>query len=181
MDALIALAVVAACAALNRVAGGGMWVGELWDEHRPNKLPGRALYPATVAIGLVAAIVQPWPVALALAGAFALWRSPAWGHMIGMGRFTPERPMDRFQKTLFHWADGDVRVAFLIRHLVTFLPGALLVGWLSGSPLLFALAVPVSIAFTGAYEIAWRVSRDNPIRLAEWLCGALWGALVLLT
>jgi hypothetical protein len=37
-------------------------------------------------------MVELWPVALAWAIAFALWRCFAWGHLIGLGRF---RPSDR--------------------------------------------------------------------------------------
>lgn len=54
---------IALCAMLNRFAGGGVWVGEWWNPSDPNKLWGRALYPAIALIGLVALIWHPWPVA----------------------------------------------------------------------------------------------------------------------
>jgi hypothetical protein len=84
MTFLALVAVIAGMGAVNTFAGGRF----IEDE----KLPGRNLYFATPLVFLLSWMVELWPVALAWAIAFALWRCFAWGHLIGLGRF---RPSDR--------------------------------------------------------------------------------------
>jgi hypothetical protein len=45
-------------------------------------------------IFLLSWMVELWPVALAWAIAFALWRCFAWGYLIGLGRFRPSDSTD---------------------------------------------------------------------------------------
>lgn len=181
-DLLIALVVLAACAFLNRFAGGG-WPGHLWDEHRPDKLWGRALYLAALGMGLAALLAgHGWSAALAVGLAFLAWRSPAWGLLISLGR--PSGASGRkphwFEGFLLGASAGSVHVALLARHLFLIIPGLVAIGWAAQSTFVLALALPFAVLATLAYEIAWRVTPREPIRTAEIIVGALWGALILI-
>lgn len=78
MSWIISLVVVAACAVLNRLRGDERW--------KPSWLPGRALFYVAPAIGTVALLAQPWPVALAFAAGYAFWAVWGWGHVQMRGR-----------------------------------------------------------------------------------------------
>lgn len=177
---MTALFLVVACAALNRFAGGGMWLGELFNPDRPDKLWGRALYPATVGVGLVAAIVVPWTAAAAIALAFIVWRSPAWGRAISLGNWSGamEREPHPFEATLFRLAGDDPHLALFLRHLVMLVPGLLVVGLTIGLWQLVFAAAPFAMLLTAAYVVAWKATPTAPIKTGEFICGALWGAMI---
>lgn len=171
--------ILAASAWLNRFAGGG-WPGHLWDTHNARKLPGRALYPATVGIGLVAALVQPWQVAIGMALAFIVWRSPAWGLLISLGRQSgaSSRPPHWFEALLLRATGGNVHIALFMRHLIMIAPGLALVSFVAHSPVYMFAPVFAALA-TLAYKIAWRLTPQAPIRNAEIAIGVMWGAMIL--
>jgi hypothetical protein len=166
---MTAALIILACAILNRLSGDARWMGKPAEGDGKGWLPGRPIYYTSVILGLVALALHPWPIALAFGSAYLLWRLPAWGHLIGLGRFTPSdrppSPIERF----FLWPDQNVHLALFFRHCLM-LPLAIVQPW--------ALAFPVLA--TAAYEVAWRVKPSKPIIVAEILAGALWGALMVI-
>lgn len=180
---MIAIAIVlAVCAFLNRFAGGG-WPGHFWDEHRPDKLWGRALYPAALGMALAAFLAgHGWPAALAAGLAFLAWRSPSWGLLISLGR--PSGASGRkphwFEGFLLEVSGGSVHVALFARHLFLIIPGLVVIGWAAQSTFVLALAFPFAVLATAAYETGWRETPREPIRTAEIIVGVLWGAMILI-
>lgn len=172
----------------NRFAGGGMYFGQFFDRDNPNKLWGRALYPATGVVFLAALLTHSWMVALAIALAFLVWRSPAWGRAISLGRHSGAmlREPHWFEKVLFKVSFGSPHGALLLRHFLMLLPGLFVVGFLLGHLWFYTviLAAVFAVALTIAYEAAWTLhefrSDQPPIRNAEMLSGFLWGVVILL-
>ena len=171
--------VISLCAMLNRFAGGGVWAGEWWNPADPNKLWGRALYPAIALVGLVALIVQPWPVALAFALTFGFWRSFSWGALIGLGRPSgaDHRDHNPVEATLLAWFGPHA--GLFVRHLFV-LPGFLVIGWLAGIWWAWLAAIAFAALATLSYKAAWRLGWPAPIRNAEIAVGALWGAAIVI-
>lgn len=174
---MIEALVISACAFLNRFAGGG-WPGHLWDRGRSGKLWGRALYPAIGLIGAVAMIMQPWPIALAFAGAFAFWRAFSWGILIGLGRPSgaDHRAHNPVERSLFDWFGPHG--GLFARHLFA-LPGLAVIGWLAGVWWAWIAAIAFAALATLAYELSWRLTPRMPLTTAEIAVGALWGALIV--
>jgi hypothetical protein len=164
------LAVVLAAALLNRVRGGGLWIG--------SRLPGRALWWSAVALAGVALLVAPWPVAVAWGLAFLVWGMPPWGHLIGLGRFAPDRNVTPSERWLLRVCEGSEHLAFFLRNLAI-LPGLLLVAILVDAVPLVAAGIIAAGLIVAVYEAAWRLNPRNPIWLAEIATGALWGALIV--
>lgn len=159
---------------LNRLAGGGFF-GYLFDTHNPNKLPGRALYPATVLLG-VAVYLVTFNVVFALLAAlsFIIWRSPAWGLFIGMGRHIPDRTFTKYETFLLKISFDNYHIAFFIRNLMWLVSGAMFSFYFSSiAPLIFSLVLAVQIVL--AYELGWLLSDysiiPHPIRTSELLSG----------
>jgi len=160
-----------ACAALNRARGDDRWM--------PDWLRGRALYYTAPLIGAIAAILGGISFGAAFGAAFFVWAVGPWGHLIGLGRFAPDRPATSLEAVLIEMAAGNVHVALGLRHLFA-LPGLMLAAAIAGELLLgVAAALAFSALATGAYEIAWRLRPSNPIIVAELLTGALWGGLAV--
>ena len=176
---MIAALVVSLCAMLNRFAGGGVWAGEWWNPADPDKLWGRALYPAIGLVGLVALIVQPWPVALAFAATFGFWRSFSWGALIGLGRPSgaDHRDHNPVEATLLAWFGPHA--GLFVRHLFAF-PGFLVIGWLAGVWWAWVAALAFAAFATLVYEAAWRITPRMPLTTAEIAVGALWGAAIVI-
>lgn len=155
------LIAIAACAVLNRARGDDSWM--------PDWMPGRALFPVSIAIGLIGACLGGLWYGAAFGAAFLVWGVGPWGHLIGLGRFAPDRPPSDLERVLLRLAGGNVHVALALRHAVA-VPFLLPFG-------LLALTFPfVAVA---AYEAAWRTRPANPIWIAELAVGALWGALIV--
>ena len=158
---MISILAVAACAALNRARGDDRWM--------PSWLPGRALWYVAPAIGLIAACFGGLLHGAAFGAAFFVWGLLPWGHLIGLGRFAPDRPLSGLERVLLGATGGNVHVALGLRHAVA-VPFLLPFG-------LLPLAFPVLA--TAAYAAAWRIRPSNPIWLAELIVGALWGVLIV--
>lgn len=169
---IIALIVIAACAVLNRMRGDDGWM--------PSWLPGRSLYYVAPAIGAVALLDQPWPVALAFAGGYLFWAVFAWGYLLlhaaGTADFWDEREPSRLEALLLRlpgrWPPLFARMLFV-------LPGLAIVAWLTGTPL-YGLA---AIGFATAATVTWlwflrSLGRLDWLR-AEIVVGGLWGLLIL--
>jgi len=171
--------VISLCAMLNRFAGGGVWIGEWWNPSDPDKLWGRALYPAILLIGLVALIVQPWPVALAFAATFGFWRAFSWGALIGLGRPSgaDNREHNPAEATLLAWFGPHG--GMFVRHLFA-LPGLLVIGWIAGIWWAWIAAIAFAALATLAYELSWRITPRIPLTTAEIAVGALWGGLIVI-
>lgn len=156
-----AILTIAACAVLNRARGDDRWM--------PDWMPGRALIPVSIAIGLIGACFGGLWYGAAFGAAFFVWGLLPWGHLIGLGRFAPDRPLSGLERVLLGGTGGNVHVAFGLRHAVAI-------------PFLFPfglLALTFPFAAVAAYEAAWRIRPANPIWVAELAVGALWGALIV--
>lgn len=167
MDFLI----IPVAAIFNRMRGDDTWLRWL-------KLPGRALWYMAPMIGLLAWVVHPWPVAAAWALAFLGWAVFGWGHLYGLGRYQPERDIDRLSATLLEIAGGNVHAAFFLRQLAI-LPGLALVSLVAGDIWPAGAAIPAAALFVAAYEAGWRWMPPQPILTAELIVGALWGAMII--
>lgn len=177
---MIEAIIISLCAMTNRFAGGGVWVGEWWNPSDPNKLWGRALYPAIALIGLVALIAHPWQEAVVIALTFALWRAFSWGALIGLGRPSgaDDRDHNPVEATLLAWLGPHG--GLFARHLFV-APGFLVLAIGNDAMWIFWIGAPAFAALaTLAYEIAWRSGLPGPIRKAEILVGALWGAVIVI-
>lgn len=153
---------IAACAALNRARGAG-------EDWMPASWPGRAVIYTALSVGLIAAVFGGLIYGAAFGAAFFVWGLLPWGHLIGLGRFAPDRPLSELERVLLGITGGNVHAAFALRHAVA-VPFILPFG-------LLALTFPfVAVA---AYETAWRIRPANPIWIAELIVGALWGALIV--
>lgn len=183
---LTAFAIIAVCAASNRLAGGGLWVGELWDEHRPDKLWGRAMYLAAALVGAIATLAHPPLVAIAWGAAYAFWRSIAHGRWFDLGRMPDGHGREGvaplpFERAVAAVSFGSDHVALFWRQM-TILPGLALVAWAAGGAwALIALAPAFALAAVTSYEAGWRLAPSKPITLAELLAGGLFGALIALS
>jgi len=156
------LITIAACAVLNRARGDDSWM--------PDWVPGRALWYVAPAFGCVALLCGHGLVAAALWSLTVLvWGVGPWGHLIGLGRFAPDRPPSDLERVLLRLAGGNVHVALGLRHAVA-VPFLLPFG-------LLALTFP--ILAVAAYEASWRIRPANPIWVAELAVGALWGVLIV--
>lgn len=159
--------IILAAAVLNRARGDDTWLGWL-------KLPGRALWYVSPLVGLLAWTIHPWPVAAAWALAYLVWATPAWGHLMGLGRYAPDREADRLTKSLLWMSGGDVHLAFFFRHSLMMV-GLPFVSIASGGGWPALATVPAAALFVVAYEGAWRWAPRQPILVAELIVGALWG------
>lgn len=164
---MIAIATIALLALLNRARGDDRWM--------PAWLPGRALWYVAPLVGLLAWAVHPWPVAAAWTLTYLVWALPGWGHLYGLGRYTPDREVDRLTAALLKVSGGDVHFAFFLRHLFLAIPIPLL-SLTSGAEWLPWVATVAAWLFVGAYEASWRWAPRHPILVAELIVGALWGA-----
>jgi hypothetical protein len=168
--------VIAACAVINRLAGGG------WPVTVVQGTPWRFLFgrvQCAAAIGLVALTLHAWPVALAFGAGFVFWRLFGWGHLISLGRPSGAslRKPTGVDKLLVesigpHWG--------LFARMLFVLPMLIAVAYLTGNPATPLLAVPFAALAVGAYEIWWRIKPD-PIGPSEISVGVLWGAMIVTT
>lgn len=168
---------LAAMGVLNRIRGGG-----LGGQH----LPGRAvLWVAPTICVLASALVMPlYPV---LAGLWALtyltWGIPPWGRLYDLHRLDgiDTRPPSAFERFLLEVTGGSDHLAFFLRHLITILPGAILIAAWLGNPFVIALGFIMAGALVLAYEAAWTLHERNPIWVAEIIGGGIWGGAIIYT
>lgn len=167
---ITAILVVAACAVLNRVRGGGFY---------GDKLPGRAVLWVSAAIGGIAYLVHPqdWRIAVAFGTGFLFWGLWSWGYAFaGLGGYKPERAPSTLEAFLMLF--GPAVVQTFVRHMFVIVAiGA--VAWLLGS-WWFLVAAPVfAAAATAVYTILFRPISNLDWTRAEIATGALWGCLIL--
>jgi hypothetical protein len=171
---MISLLVIAACAFINRLAGGG------WPVDIAQGTPWRFLFgriQAGAYIGLVALLLHDWQIALAFGLGFLFWRLFGWGHLISLGRHSGAKlreptGVDGFFVERFGPHGGlFLRMAFVAPALIA----VALLGGPAWAPL---LTIPFAALAMLAYEFWWRF-RADPIREAELTVGALWGALIV--
>ena len=165
---MLFIPIILACAALNRVRGGGFY-GDL--------LPGRALFWVAPVIGLLAWTVHPWPVAAAFAAGYLFWGLFSWGFTMSLlGWRYPSRAMTWLESVLL--ALGPPFVGAVVRHLFV-LPGVIAVSYLLSAPI-FLLSAPVfALVSTEIYRrLFWSADNDD-WRNAEIGVGAVWGVLIL--
>jgi hypothetical protein len=173
---MTAALVIALCAVINRLAGGG------WPVDVVQGTPWRfafGRYQSAIYIALAALILHGWPVALAFGIGFWFWRLFGWGHLISLGRESgatarPATGVDRFLFNSFGAHAGlFLRMAFVA-------PALIAVVSLGGPVWLLLLTIPFGLLAMLAYEFWWRVKPD-PIGPAELTVGAIWGALIVIS
>lgn len=176
---LLAVAVVASCAVLNRIRGGGFY---------GDKLPGRALLWVSVAIGLIAWAANPIPVTVAgytqtwfVGAAFGLaylfWGLWSWGYILAaLGDYTPPRSPGVLEATLM-LLPGDVTAAFA--RMLFVLPGAILVAWLLGNWIFIGAGITFAVTATACYTALFRPLGSADWQRAEIATGVCWGLLIL--
>lgn len=163
-----ACAIVLVCAWLNRVRGGGFW---------GDKLPGRALLWVSVAIGLVAWTVHPWPVAVAFGLGYLAWGVLAWSYILcRLAGIEPPRSPG-IGEAFCMLAPGVVAPVFV--RMLFVLPGVVAVAWLTGHWWFLAAAPAFAAAATAAYAGFFRPLGPYDWARAEVAVGALWGILIL--
>jgi hypothetical protein len=170
-----ALLIIALCAVVNRLAGGG------WPVDVAQGTPWRfafGRYQSAAYIALAAMILHDWQIAIAFGLGFWFWRLFGWGHLISLGRESgatarPATGIDRFLVNSFGAHAGlFLRMSFVAPTLIA-------VASLGGPVWLLLLTIPFGVLAMLAYELWWRVKPD-PIGPAELTVGALWGALIVL-
>lgn len=146
-----------------------------------NFLRGRfSVWHGLPLIGIAALIEGGPPLAVAALVGFFVWQCFPWGHLIGCGRFQPDRPEHWLSKALVRFA-GSRTTALGFGHMLFVAPACLFLGLASGGVAPLFLAVPFGIATALCYEIAWRALPDGrwTILAAEVMTGAVWGVLLL--
>lgn len=172
----LAILVVFAAAAINRLRGGGLGA---------DRLPGHPRFYAAALFGLVASYaLSDWRQGALLGLLWLLWALPAWGRWYTLGRHdrslsgTP----DALERVIERVAGRSDHLAFGARHLFAVpLLGAL---WLlepNWFHLIWIVLFPLLAVL--AYELPWRLweanRSANPTALGEWGVGALLGVPLL--
>lgn len=185
----IAMGLIVAAAVLNRIRGGGFWIGELFDPDRPNKLWGRALYPVALGMGLLAyyatgAASNPQlsvPTGIIFTVGYAIWAAPAWGHLTSLSEFFHMDDPSKLESWLLKISGNSYTVALFLRMMLC-APFFVALAWLHGSFALATLAIPFAALCTLAYSAGWdmwlRGKTRNPYLPAELLCGQVWGSVL---
>lgn len=160
---MLSLFLIPACAILNRFRGGGFYA---------DRLPGHPRFYAAPVMGLAAWAAGHDPLWSGLfAVAWLWWCWWPWGLLMCLGRWEPQREIDPFEREILAIAGGNVWIGFWMRHLVGFLPIAVLCWW-------SILVIPPLIV--AAYEASWRWSpRGLVIAIPEMVVGALFGAMLV--
>ena len=183
---LLNIAFIFVMSILNRIRGGGLYIGELFDNENPNKLPGRSLYLVALLLApLTYFISHDVIISFIIAVGFLIWGSAPWGHLFGLGRFSPDRPISKFEQILLKMAFGNVYLALFYRHLLV-LPLLVAVSLYISSYWYIAYVPIFSALVVLSYEFGWRIysklpeKMKNPILIGELLTGMIWGGLIIL-
>ncbi len=164
----LACGLVVACAILNRVRGGGFG-GQY--------LPGRALLWVSVAIGVVAWTIHPWPVAVAFGLGYLAWGVLAWSYILcRLAGIEPPRSPGLGEGFCLI-APGTVAPVFV--RMMFVLPGVVAVAWLMGHWWFLAAAPAFAAAATAAYTLLFRPIGTHDWMRAEIATGLCWGLLIL--
>lgn len=175
---MMALALIPLMALANRVRGG--LFGARIARARP-------LYVIALGLAIALGAYMGWRHGLGWGLAYLAWGAPAWGRWYDLGRLPDDAYRDGPPaKWTYQWAIGllpNDHWRLFTRHL--FIAPALCLPALLAGPVWLPLAGIVAAALiVGCYEIGWRLYERNlvrePTNLAEWLAGAVWGALILL-
>jgi len=181
--AMLLLSVTAAsCALVNRISGGGFvaengngaWLGSVYLG-----LPGKPLYYTAPAIGLIAWIFNPWPVAIAIAAAFFLWRLLPWGRWIGMGHVAPTRWPSEFEFIIEYMFGPSAQMCMFVRMLFA-VPGLLLVFYVAHgfhAPDIIR-AFMWSFWLWLAYIVGWGLDPSDGVEPAECVAGGVWALII---
>lgn len=164
----LACGLVVACAILNRVRGGGFG---------GDKLPGRALLWVSVAIGLTAWAIHPWPVAVAFGLGYLAWGVLAWSYILcRLAGIEPPRSPG-IGEGFCMLAPGTVAPVFV--RMMFVLPCVIAVAWLLDHWWLLAAAPAFAAAATTIYAVLFRPIGSHDWMRAEIATGGLWGLLIL--
>lgn len=152
---------VICCAILNRIRGGGLG---------GDKLPGHARFWVAPVFGLVAGAHGLAYIPIVAVG-YLFWAWLPWGRWYDLGRlpegYPDTRPLSGFEQVVQKLPNDYLRFTF--RNGWGLIPLNMI------NPF-FILMAPI---MTVLYEISWRVRPKEPISLAEYLTGALWGIFLV--
>lgn len=197
---MIELILIPIMSILNRFAGGGMFIGPLWntggipktmwnyelfknilDKFGMDKLPGRAFYVAVILLFLSTLIFYSPVFAFLIAFTFGFWRSWAWGLFITMGNHVPDRNFTKYEEFLLRITGDSYFWGFFLRHLFM-LPGFVLFSLYLGSMLPILLGVVLAMMITLSYQLAWKFIdiENGPVGYAEIMAGILFGITFVL-
>lgn len=168
MDIAQIVGAIAFMAVMNRLAGLKDW-----------SLPGRSLFyvtPGVILAGYVA--TDSWAMGVMFGLGFVFWRLFSWGYLITLGYYTPDRQPSVLEMTLLRTTHGEYFSALVLR-MCFVLPIMVWLAFTSANPVYAVATIPLAFALSGAYALAWRVSPSNPIHIAEYICGAIWGFLMV--
>lgn len=172
------LLVLVVSAGLNRARGDDRWMRKGVNALGAKIVPGRALFYVTPAIGAVALLVQPWPIAPAFAGGYLFWAVFGWGHVLmRVGGLRPDRSTDVVEAALL-LLPGSILPVFV--RMLFVLPGVIAVAWLTGRPEFWLAGVSFAAAATVVYHVLFRPLQPLDWLRAELVVGALWGVLILI-
>lgn len=174
MTYALAALLIALCAWLNRVRGGGDGGQYLKGAPDLYVAPPMALIAAVCGVHSWAVDLLPvWPIAAATLNTvlFALcwlaWSTPAWGTLYRLGFIRPvDRPGEWYERLFVKWARGNLFIAFGLRMTLCLIPMAVLFGW----PWLL-----LGPAMVGTYWAGWKLNPLDGIPNAERFTGALFG------
>jgi len=168
---IAALFIVLVCAVLNRLRGDASW--------KPVWLRGRALFYVAPAIGAVALLVQPWPVALSFAAGYAFWAVWAWGHiLLRIGGASPPNRSPSVLEAALLLLPGRFLPVFA--RMLFVLPCVIAVAALADQPWYWLAGPAFAAAAAAAYLAFLEQPRSYDWFRAEVAVGALWGVLLLL-
>lgn len=143
----------------------------------PSWLPGRALFYVAPAIGAVALLAQPWPVAFAFAAGYAFWAVWGWGHVqMRVAGLHLERRPDVVEALLLRLPG---RILPVFARMLFVMPATIAVAWLSGNAGFWRAGLVFAVCATTAFICLFLPLRSLDWLRAELAIGAFWGALIV--
>jgi hypothetical protein len=166
---------------LNRVRGGGLWIGTYLREN----LRVKPLFVVTPLVGLLALSAgSPWLVAITTAAAYLVWALPAWGRWFDLGNLPDgyAREAGKYADPLEKWIDqqetNDMG-KMVLRHSIMLTVAAVMIAIAAQSAVPLVLAPLLVSGILWAYVVGWNYS-TAPILVAELLAGFCWGSYIWL-
>ncbi len=178
-EALVIALALPFFAALHRFRGGGLFV---W------KAPIHRRFIASLLLGIIAAAIFKWQLAVFITLQYLLLVLPSWGrwYTIGYGdrNWSGEAELiEAFLERITHGLGqtGSDYTCFVLRNIACMLPTFVAACWFPNWRLAL-LAVILSIVIVECYRLCWRFypAAAAPTTYAEWYSGAVIGACTML-
>lgn len=173
---MIALSIMAL---LNRIRGGGFYVGAYIRE----TLHVKPLFIVAPLVGLLAfGLGFHWFAALGWALGYLVWALPAWGRWFDLGN-APDLVGREYADPLERWIDeraSDDLEALIMRHGLLGALAVCIIAGFTGNVIILAFTMILPWMIVKSYELSWRFNPDTAIRSAEVLTGISWGFFIWL-